>query len=164
MDVDGGGSTSPGGSVTSRSVAAKSDVSEMDSSSWLLEPDAPIALPLQAVPRDGWSSPRVTSRAISRNTSRPTSRPSSRAARFDEPPTFPPSSAAARLFNGGGVDAAAAGAEPPPEQPLLFLQLPLHVPLTPARVDGSRGEQPVGAKDYLSSLAHGGCCAWRAEG
>lgn len=157
----------------SRSPSAThcSELSELDHS-WLLEPDAPLALPLRPIPVGvgvGGSS-RAASRATPRPPSRatPSSRPASRTAAPPPPMlvsqdgagdgSFPGHSAARALFGTSGSGLTATPDEDDSEallslapsssssglSPLFFFQLPTRLPLKEsAPLHGLHGLDPT---------------------
>ena len=130
------------------------------SGEWLLEPDAPLALPLRPGP-PGAGRSRASSRAASRGAqspgSRPGSRPASRLAADGSPLSFPSGSAAAAIFHPPAAAAlhmsAAAAEEEEGSPPLFFLQLPTHLPL---RLGASGTAASVSGPEYLAALAGSG--------
>jgi hypothetical protein len=181
-DLPGAGGVSTGSLSRADSAIPLSDMSDIDQKAWLLEPDAPLALPLRPTPSGicyGASS-RTGSRAPSRAPSRAatscratptrTSRPASRAAPSgaDSPEVaglgkgatarFPPESPAAALFGAAeplepDIDEADA---PGDASPFFFFQLPTSLPLKAADeepLNGFDSKNVMSKSEYLAALA-----------
>ena len=144
--------------------------SEHSNSKWLLDSDAPLALPLRPF-ADGYRGANGhISRAASRGpVSRPVSRMSVGSAATDASNEsaimgYPPGSAAAAIFRGAqaaadeaaklaGPDEAMGLADlPEPPAPLYLFQLPPILPLKAALAD-AEGANAMSGSEYLAALA-----------
>ncbi len=133
------------------------DGADHSDTSWLLAPDAPIALPLRPYPVLKGTNPSGGGAASPlRPSSRASPAPRAASPHGSQQPragAFPSGSSAAALLCDGPHQL------PPGSERLLFLQMPMQLPIRHTDSgDAAAPSQPqtVGAAEYLETLAGGG--------